>query len=273
MRAIFRYPGSKWTLAEWIIDHFPIGYEKMAYLEPFVGSGAVFFNKNPSQVETLNDPDSNIVNFFRILRERPEELRRAIELTPYSREEYETATQSFEDPDPLEMARKYFVRVMQGVGAKSNAKGSWRIEPRPYPGGAAKKWYSCTDIITEAAARLRGMDNLVQIEHRDALDLIKRFDSRDVLMYLDPPYVRSSRKSGTLYRHEMNSREQEQLLEAITKSSAHIIISGYETDLYNEALQGWHSDRIQCHTTSGENATEIIWMNYMPPTEQLSIFE
>lgn len=84
MKAIFRYPGSKWSIAEWIISHFPEGYEKMVYLEPFLGSGAVFFNKQPGAVETINDLDGDVVNLFRVLRERPDELKRELELTPYS---------------------------------------------------------------------------------------------------------------------------------------------------------------------------------------------
>ena len=104
MRAIFRYPGSKWSIADWIISHFPENYEKMVYLDPFVGSGAVFFNKKPGAVETINDLDSNIVNLFRVLRDDPDELRRVLQLTPYSREEYDL---SFEECDePIEKARR-----------------------------------------------------------------------------------------------------------------------------------------------------------------------
>lgn len=88
MKRITRYPGSKWSISEWIIGHFPANYEKMVYLEPFFGSGAVFFRKAPSAVETINDLDSDVVNLFAVIRERPEQLSRALELTPYSREEY-----------------------------------------------------------------------------------------------------------------------------------------------------------------------------------------
>lgn len=273
MKAVFRYPGAKWSISWWIIQHFPEGYEKLCYLEPFAGSAAVFFNKNPSRVETINDLDSNIVNLFRVLRERPEELKRAIELTPYSREEYEQAVESFDHPDPLEKARRYFVRCMQGVGAKSNARGTWRIEPRAYPGGAAKKWCDGADLLMEAAKRLRGgAETLVQIEHTDAIDLIERFNSRDVLMYLDPPYLRSTRRSGALYTHEMTEEGQHQLVQTINRSKAKIIISGYDNDLYNETLGGWHKDSITVMTTSTAAATETIWMNYTPPFEQYSIF-
>ena len=274
MRAVFRYPGAKWSIAEWIIQHFPDGYEKLCYLEPFAGSAAVFFNKNPSRVETINDLDSNIVNLFRVLRDRPEELRRAIELTPYSREEYEQAVESFDHPDPLEKARRYFVRCMQGVGAKSNARGTWRVEPRAYPGGAAKKWCDGADLLMEAAKRLRGgAETLVQIEHTDAIELIGRFNSPDVFMYLDPPYLRSTRRSGALYTHEMTEADQRRLLEAITRSKAYIMLSGYDSSLYNEALAGWHKDSIMATTTSTAAAMEVIWMNYEPPFEQYSIFE
>lgn len=98
MKAIFRYPGSKWSLAGWIISHFPAGYEKMVYLEPFCGSGAVFFNKEPGAVETINDLDGDVVNLFRVLREAPDELRRALELTPYSREVYSVPGEMAEKP-------------------------------------------------------------------------------------------------------------------------------------------------------------------------------
>lgn len=120
MRAIFRYPGSKWRLAEWIIEHFPPDYEKMIYLEPFVGSGAVFFNKRPSGVETINDLESEIVNVFAVLRDQPEELKRKLELTPYSREEYDLAFEPCEDS--VERARRYFVRTTQAIGAKMNTR-------------------------------------------------------------------------------------------------------------------------------------------------------
>lgn len=92
-------------------------------------------------------------------------------------------------------------------------------------------------------------------------------------MYLDPPYLRSTRRSGALYTHEMKEGDQRKLLDAITRSKAYIILSGYDSDLYNEALRGWHKDSIMVTTTSTALAEEMIWMNYDPPLEQLSIFE
>lgn len=268
MRAIFRYPGSKWGLADWIIQHFPAGYEKMVYLEPFAGSAAVFFNKRQGTVETINDLDSNIVNLFYVLREKPEELKRMLELTPYSREEYQKAAEPCEEP--TEKARRFIVRTTQAIGAKPDS--GWRNHKQMKVGGTACKWGGIAETLEAATKRLRGdPTHLVQIEHMDALRLIARYDSPDVLMYLDPPYVRSARKSGRLYKHEMDDDRQLEMLQLISRSRAKIILSGYPSKLYDDHLPGWITDSTTTHTTSSEIATEKIWMNYEQPIMQTRI--
>lgn len=274
MRAIFRYPGSKWSIAQWIISHFPEGYEKMVYLEPFAGSGAVFFNKKPGAVETINDLDSDIVNLFRILREKPEELKRVLELTPYSREEYDLSFQPCDDP--LEKARRYMVKTTQAIGAKLSGqqKCGWRNHKQMKIGGTACKWGGITETIAEATERLRGdATHLVQIEHKDALQLISRYNNEDTLMYIDPPYLRSTRRSGALYAHEMDESDHKELLTLIKKSREKVIISGYESGLYNTELAGWRKDSTMSQTTSAEMARETIWMNYEPPEKQYKLWE
>lgn len=260
MKAIFRYPGSKWSIAAWIVSHFPEGYEKMVYLEPFAGSLAVFFNKTPGIVEIVNDLDSEIVNLFRVLRDQPDELAQSILLTPFSREEYDLAFEKTEDP--VERARRFMIIANMGVGSKRSTKSGWQCLTSKNPGGCVVKWSTILRVIEPAASRLRGSStNLVHIEHRDALELIQRFNKRDVLMYLDPPYVLQTRKSGALYKHEMEDQDHVKLLEILADSKAKIVLSGYDCDLYNSILKGWNKDSVQAKTTVG-TATETIWMNY-----------
>ncbi len=88
MKAVAKYPGSKWSLAQWITSYFP---EHHSYLEPFFGSGAVLFNKPRSHIETVNDLDNNVVNLFQCIREDPRKLASMVYMTPYAREVYERA--------------------------------------------------------------------------------------------------------------------------------------------------------------------------------------
>lgn len=123
IKPILRWPGAKWRIAQWIINHFP---EHGTYLEPFFGSGAVFFTKPPSGTETLNDLDNNIVNLFRVIREHSHELVRLIECTPYARTEYEYCRRTYKaETDDIERARKYLVAVWQGFGGKTYQETSW----------------------------------------------------------------------------------------------------------------------------------------------------
>ena len=125
-----------------------------------------------------------------------------------------------------------------------------------------------------AAVRLQGSRNqLVQIEKMDALRLIRRYNSPEVLMYLDPPYLRSTRKRGRIYRYEMDIGGHQELLEEITGSRARIILSGYDSSLYKDALQGWNSYAKEVRTTSGEKAMEMIWTNYRDTDAQLTLFD
>lgn len=118
---ILHYPGSKWSMADWIIEHMP---EHETYLEPFFGSGAVLFNKAPSKIETVNDLDGQVVNLFRVIRDRPEDLAEKIRWTPYSRQEYYDSYET--TGDELEDARRFLVRCWMARGAKTSDRTGWR---------------------------------------------------------------------------------------------------------------------------------------------------
>lgn len=266
MNSILKYPGAKWRIAEWIIENMCTHH---SYVEPFFGSGAVFFNKPQSNIETINDLDGELVNFFEVIRDMPEELAAKIHMTPYARAVYEGV---YEQPhittiSKLDRALRFCIKINMSHGFRCNSKVGWKNDvqgrERAY---ALQSWNKIPDIIMEAAVRLKE----VQIEQRPAIEVIQRFNNPKCLIYCDPPYLLRTRK-GKQYNIEMSDKEHEELLQLLLKSKSKVIISGYESDLYNDALKGWRKKTGFSLTQSMRKEKEVIWMNY-DCEKQLSIF-
>lgn len=157
-----------------------------------------------------------------------------------------------------------------GYGFRTSAgKAGWRndIQGRE-KAYAARNWCLYPEEILKAAERLRG----VQIENRPALELIKRFNFKEVLIYIDPPYLLSLRH-GKQYAYEMDNNSHEELLDMVLKHKGYVIISGYESGLYDSMLSGWNKAETISRTQSGTKKKEILWMNYEPPMRQMRVEE
>ena len=266
---ILQYPGKKNSIAQWIISHFPHDYQSMTYLEPFFGSGSVFFRKERSAVETINDLDNEISNLFLQIRDNPDELILLLKNTPWSRNEYDL---SFEKCDnPVEQARRCIVRFWFTVGANVRAKNGMRFEIDRNTGGLYYFHLKLPEVIAQLSQRLKhSKKNLIQIENRNVLELIPIYNRENVLMYLDPPYLLETRKNKKVYRYEFTYNEHEELLKLINCSKAKIIISGYMNDLYCRYLSGWRMEQTTSKDQAGNRKIECIWMNY--PDSQSSLF-
>ena len=266
MNAVMKYPGSKWSLAKWIIGHFP---QHHSYLEPFFGSGAVLFTKERSAIETVNDRDADVVNLFDWIRKDPERLAQAIYWTPYARDIYEKAWEAqYTETDSFQRAVCFYTRLMMGHGFRiTGEKVGWKNDVQGREAAyAANGWCKAPDIIRQAAEHLRG----VQIENRPALELISRFNYQKVLIYADPPYLLGTRH-GKQYRHEMSDADHRDLLDALKAHKGPVILSGYESDLYNDALRDWHKDEAMAQAQTATKRREVLWMNFEPMT-QLKLF-
>ena len=252
MKPVLKYPGAKWNLAQWIISFFP---PHTTYLEPFFGSGAVFFNKPPSKVETINDIDGRVVNLFKVIREKPEELAKLIEFTPWAREEYYG---SFENSgDPVEDARRFLVRTWQAFASDTSKKTGWRHERQGQQGrNAVKIWESLSPRILSTAKRLR----YAQIEQRDATELIRSYAFESVLIYADPPYLTETR-TNTLYSNEMTDSQHREMLAALCDHPGPVLLSGYDCELYNDLLQEWQKEIKQTTAEMGRLREEVLWIN------------
>lgn len=233
------------------------------YVEPFFGSGAVLFAKEPSDHETVNDLDEVLVTFWRVLRSRPGEFARACALTPHSRIEYEQAM-PLDAADELDLARQVFVKLTQGRSGRLRRTG-WRHYVNPAGSSASMPAYLAgyVDRFAPAVERLQR----VSLEARPALDIIAKYGAQpDVLLYIDPPYLGSTRANDNAYRCEMRSdREHRELAEALHAARAAVVISGYPSDLYDRDLYaGWDRHAIATHTGQGgkwDARTEVLWSN------------
>ncbi len=263
MRTVLKYPGAKNRIADWICSFIP---EHKVYLEPYAGSLAVLFHKQPSHIETVNDLNGEVVNYFKVLRDNGEELKRLIELTPYSRGEYERAYE-VSDND-VERARRFCVRCWMGFGCSNLYKNGFKSGQQTRSPNPAKAWAEMPEIMEKASGRLKN----VQIENLPALELMDRYDTADVFMYVDPPYLHGTRKNY-LYKHEMEDREHEELLKVLAGHPGRILLSGYENEMYNDYLNGWIKAYKRTTAENGLPRTEMIWMNYEPPQKQLSLFD
>lgn len=266
MRSILKYPGSKWNIARGLVDLMP---QHHSYIEPYFGSGALLFNKPLSNIEMVNDLDSDVVNLFKCIQEDSERLARLVMTTPFSREEYDK--QFAEDnsfPSQYQKATGFLVRMWQAHGSRNDGyKAGWKCDvigrERMY---GLWNWYRLPKWVIEIAERLRK----VQIENRPALEVIQKFNYPNVFMYIDPPYLLGTRRRKQ-YKHEMNDADHEKLIQTILQSRAKIMISGYESDMYNDYLEDWHKETFFSCAEQGKPRQEVVWMNYMPEQTQISL--
>lgn len=259
-RPIMRYHGGKFRLAPWIIQHFP---EHRVYVEPFGGAAGVLMRKPRSHGEVYNDLDGNIVNVFRVLQDS--EMRHRLEellvFTPYSRDEFEQAWESVDDP--VESARRTLIRAEMGFGSAGATNGTtgFRIDTKRNYGTAMHIWASVPEKLSEFGQRLHG----VLIENRPAIQILSDHDTPETLFYVDPPYIHGTRKmGGVCYRHEMTDKDHVELLVTLNSVDGMVVLSGYDHSIYQGALDGWERFETSSRIAAGRGTavrTEVLWLN------------
>lgn len=263
-RPLLRWHGGKWLLAPWIIEHFP---PHRVYVEPFGGAASVLLRKPRSYAEVYNDLDDDVVNLFRVIRsDQAEQLARSVLETPFSRAEffgaYEIST------DPLEQARRLIIRSFMGFGSDGfnrDVKTGFRANSNRSGSTPAKDWAGYPDALRALIERVRG----VVIENRPAVDVMLQHDSPDTLHYVDPPYLPETRSSKSrkgggayhAYRHELTSDDHSALLDVLNGLSGMVVLSGYPSTLYDDALRGWERFERSALADGARARVEVLWLN------------
>lgn len=261
----FGWYGGKFSHLDWLLPLLP---EAQHFCEPFGGSAAVLLNRRPSPVETYNDIDGEVANFFRVLRDRKNKLVEAIGLTPFSREEFESAiNEPAHDVSDVERARRFYIRARQvrtGLAQKASA-GRWahcRLTSRAGMAGAVSRWLGAVEGLPLIAQRLLR----VQIENDRATNVIKRYDSEDTLFYCDPPYPHDSRGDNNAYGYEMTDDEHRELAEVLRKVNGRVALSSYRSKLMDELYGDWRCIEAPAKIVHSVKTfrQELLWINYEP---------
>lgn len=258
------YFGGKSRYLDWLLPLIPDHEE---YFEAFLGSGSIFLNKKPAIVETICDKDGRLINFFRVLRDNPDELIYQLSLTPYSREEFQLAGE--ESENPVEDARRYFIRSIQSFGGITHNKrryNSYRMDVQQSRNGVAacvSKFLTKIQYLPEVVHRLR----MAQIDNRDALQLMPAFNRSTTFIYQDPPYLHSTRTSNNDYKHEFTREQHLELAEINRKSRAMIMISHYDNPLYDFLYKPPYWTKIlgpvrKANISKSIINREAVWINY-----------
>jgi DNA adenine methylase len=274
-RAALRYYGGKARLAPWIVAHLP---PHACYVEPFGGAASVLLRKPPAPCEVYNDLDGAVVGFFRVLRERPGDLVEAVRRTPFARAEIDAACA----PAPpglgdLERARRVYVRAWQGRhGLPARGRMGWRFERAAGGHRTAVAQWADLEHLWAVAERLRH----VQLECDDALRVIARFDGRDTVHYVDPPYpaaTRVARWATRAYAHELTDDGHRRLAAVLRALRGMAVLSGYPCPLYRELYSDWPAVERVARTHGPRVATEALWLSPRAAerlgTRQLSLLE
>lgn len=246
-RPILDYYGGKFNLKKWIIENMP---DHKIYVEPFGGGASVLLAKDPVKLEIYNDIDDEIVNVFNMAKFHGKELKRQLELTPYSRSIYIQSRRK--SADPIDMAIKTITKSFMGIGDSIHNNSGFRNSKtsNSSPGKSFKNYVDYFDWFIE---RLRG----VVIESLPYNKILEKYDSSETLFYLDPPYVFSCRSKKHTYGHELTDKEHQGLIDQITGMSGHVVLSGYENDIY-EKLK-WEKLTKEARTQKNKR-TEALWI-------------
>jgi len=249
------------------------------YVEPFGGGASLLIAKRPAKVETYNDLDEGLVNFFKVLAD-PElfqEFHRRVQATPYSRQLFnEFRIEWRQEADPVIKAWKWFVVARMSFGGRfGHSWGTVVSESSRGMAGTCSGWLSIIDMLPAIHRRLMR----VQIENADWRVVLDRYVvGPSTFVYLDPPYVPETRRDGE-YAHEMTLEDHETLVEHLLECPAQCLLSGYAHEVYRPLEEaGWKrldfetacyaAARTKATGIQGEGAskrmqsrTESIWMN------------
>jgi len=231
LRGPITWFGGKGKTKRKILPFFP---NHRQYCEPYFGGGSLFFAKKPCEIETINDIDEGVFNFFKVLRDNGDAFIERAELTEHGEALWCNCRDTWqEEQDELIKAWKWWVVASQSFGGLfGGGHGHNRTRSNYGMAGCVSGMHGRIARLPEIIERLRK----TQIFNCNGIRAIERCDTPDCLHYVDPPYVHSTRKAGK-YAHEMDDAQHEELLDCLLNVKGYVVLSGYANKMYERL--GW----------------------------------
>jgi DNA adenine methylase len=265
LRAPVQWFGGKGKMIKKLMNHVPLGGKP--YCEPFMGAASLFFARPPAPVEVLNDTDGDLINLFRCLQDKEtfEKLTHKLRYTLYARDEFIEALKIWHDKsitDKVLRAWAFFVKLNMGVSNTSNSPGGWSRAFISSRGCACNinNWLMRLTMLEDWHKRLL----MAQIDNRDALDVIKYWDTDDTVFYIDPPYILDTRKSKNVYSQELKNDYHKSLVQVILDCKGAVVLSGYEHEIYQPLIKaGWNCTKYHtaCHAAGRNRNSKLQGKN------------
>lgn len=266
------YYGGKQNLISTILPLFP---EHQTYIEPFVGGGAVFWAKRPSEVEVINDYNRELINFYEVCQNEFVELEKMVRISLHSRSLHADASVMYNNPHLFtRIQRAWAVWVLSSQSFSSMLDGTWGYDV--IKGTTSRKISKKRDSFTEDyAIRLQN----VQIENTDALRVIRSRDYERAFHYCDPPYFNSD--CGHYDGYSIDDFED--LLKTLSSLQGKFLMSSYPSDIlakYSKQF-GWHTRKVEQSVSvangtggAGKKKIEVLTANYdlSNPSSSLTLF-
>lgn len=259
MRTPISYYGGKQNMLRHILPNLPV---MNLYCEPFVGGGAVFWAKEPSKVEVINDTNRELINFYEVVQNDFVDLEKLIRITLHSRSLFNDARVIYNNPHMFSrIKRAWAVWVLSSQGFAAKLDGSWGYDKQDST--VPKKLNNKRESFTEdLAKRLQN----VQIECTDALRIIQSRDSKESFFYCDPPYYNSD--CGHYDGYTLDDFES--LLKALSKLEGKFLLSSYRSDVLAKymAENGWYQSDFEATVSVSRKKTylkkkvEVLTSNY-----------
>jgi DNA adenine methylase len=265
LKAPVRWFGGKGQMIKKLMSHVPLGGKP--YCEPFMGAATLFFARPPAPVEVLNDTDGGLVNLFKCLQDKEtfDELAHRLRYTLFARAEFIESIKILHDTsitNNVLRAWAFFVKFNMGINNISNSPGGWSRTFISARGCASNvnSWIMRLTMLEDWHKRLIR----AQIDNRDALEVIKYWDTDETVFYLDPPYILDTRKTKNVYNQELPNDYHKNLVKIILDCKGAVVLSGYEHEIYQPLIDaGWECTKYQtaCQSASRARNSKIQGKN------------